>query len=59
MLNKSQILGLFIAVTALSLGLLWEKTFNYADVFDFILGVIAAIGLSFTLKLLPLKLKKK
>ena len=57
-MTKNQTIGLLIAITALSLGLFWEKSFKYADVLDFIFGVISALGISIVLKLLPLKRNK-
>ncbi|MDD7915075.1 hypothetical protein [Polaribacter ponticola] len=58
-INKNQIIGMLIAILGLTLGFLWEKTFKYADILDFMLGAFAAIGLSMVIKILPLKLNKK
>ncbi|MDP5106218.1 MAG: hypothetical protein NWQ31_08610 [Polaribacter sp.] len=57
-MNKNQIIGLLLAIIGVTLGLLWEKP-EYADVLDFLFGVLTAIGLSMVLKFLPIKRKKK
>ena len=56
-MNKSQIIGLLIAIAGLSLGLFWEKSFKYDGFFDFIMGAFGAIGISLVFKILPLKRK--
>lgn len=58
-MNKSQILGLLIAIIGLSIGLLWEKSFKYNGFFDFLMGLVSAIGICLVLKFFPIKRKKK
>ncbi|PQJ80465.1 hypothetical protein [Polaribacter porphyrae] len=52
-MKKSQILGIIIFIASIFLALLWDKQFKYADFFDFILGIVAALGASMVLKLFP------
>ena len=56
-MNKSQIIGLLIAIAGLSLGLFWEKSFKYDGFFDFLMGVVNAFGICLILKFLPIKKK--
>jgi hypothetical protein len=56
-MKKSQILGLLIIIISLALGFLWEKTFKYADILDFVFGVLTALGISMVLKILPIMRK--
>ena len=49
-MNKSQIIGLLIAIAGLSLGLFWEKSFKYDGFFDFLMGVVSAFGICLILK---------
>ena len=52
-MNKNQIIGLLIAIVGLFLGLFWEKSFKYNGLFDFIMGVFGAIGISLVFKIFP------
>tara|TARA_R110002074_G_scaffold368009_2_gene542355 strand:- start:654 stop:830 length:177 start_codon:yes stop_codon:yes gene_type:complete len=56
-MNKSQIIGLLIAIVGVSLGLFWEKSFKYDGFFDFIMGAFGAIGICLVFKILPPKRK--
>ena len=58
-MNKNQIIGLLIVIIGLSISFFWNKTFAYAEIFDFSFGVLTAIGLSMVLKFLPIKRKNK
>jgi hypothetical protein len=57
-MNKNQIIGLLMAILGLILGFLWDKSFKYSELLDFIFGVFAAIGFSMIIKILPLKMKE-
>ena len=48
-----------MAILGLTLGFLWDKSFKYADILDFMFGVFAAVGFSMIIKILPLKMKEK
>ncbi len=47
-----------MAILGLILGFLWDKSFKYSELLDFIFGVFAAIGFSMIIKILPLKMKE-
>lgn len=58
-LNKNQIIGIVILISATYLGLFWDKSFDYSNVFDTTMGVFSAIGLSMIIKVIPFKKKLK
>ena len=55
MFNRNQIIGTIIFVISSSIGLFWEKNFQYANLIDTLLGLFSAIGIGLIFKFLPFK----